>query len=66
MKDELKRCPLCGGEAGVFRRHVKGGLNNYQYFVRCKRCKVAPMVYGINFKKKEAIEEWNRRASDDE
>ena len=63
---ELKRCPFCGGEAEVVGHYVKGGPNNYQYFVRCKRYKVAPMVYGMNFKKKEkAIEAWNRRVSDE-
>lgn len=63
---EPKKCPFCGGEAEVVGHYVKGGPNNYQYFVRCKRCKVRPTLYGMNFKKKEkAIEAWNRRANDE-
>lgn len=64
---ELKPCPFCGGEAEIVGHYIKGVPNNYQYFVRCKRCKARPTLYGFNFKKKEkAIEAWNRRVDDDE
>lgn len=64
---KLKLCPFCGGEAEVIGYFQKGVANNYQYFVRCQKCKARPQLYGYTFTSKEkAIEAWNRRYSVDE
>lgn len=56
MKDELKRCPFCGGKASM-------NLNGNFYWIACLKCLAE--VEG-SYSKIESIERWNRRVSDDE
>lgn len=65
-ENDLKPCPFCGGEAELTGRYIKGGANNYQYFIRCKRCKARPQAYNTFRKSERAIEEWNRREPEEE
>ena len=58
MENKLKHCPFCGG---------KGSLESIciletEYSVQCESCG-ASGVYAD--KKKEAIEVWNRRTSNE-
>lgn len=53
---ELKPCPFCGGKAYV-QEHLSGLYRS----VICKVCCAATRMFQ---KEKEAIEAWNRRASE--
>ena len=57
--DELKRCPFCGGRAGI--RRFAGKLFDV-YKVNCMNedCFIEPETRPY-YSKKEAIEAWNRR-----
>lgn len=55
--NELKPCPVCGGEAEVIIYYINGVANRLNSFVRCKqkRCKRTN-----NYRKREnAIKAWN-------
>lgn len=51
---ELKRCPFCGGEAGMFKPKSWGGSAR----VYCIECQSTTDVAG---NEKEAIKAWNTR-----
>lgn len=55
MRDELKRCPFCGGEAEVDGFPLR--------YVRCKECGAETGAFDSE---EEAIKAWNKRVSDDE
>lgn len=57
---ELKPCPWCGSDAVLVKRGVG------RYFVSCgnEDCDVRPALR-FYFKRKAAIEAWNRRVSDE-
>lgn len=60
MNKELKRCPFCGGEAVEEVRRF--GLEKIdRYGAGCPRCCV---WFGWYEDEDEAIERWNRRATD--
>ncbi|MBR4930736.1 MAG: Lar family restriction alleviation protein [Bacteroidaceae bacterium] len=58
---KLLPCPFCGGEAEVIGHYIKAGANNFQYFVRCKKCKARPQPFYTFKKKEKAVEVWNTR-----
>lgn len=65
---ELKPCPFCGGEAEekYIRRKKLFAKFNFPYnthyvYVRCKICAATS---GVQWARENAIEAWNRRASD--
>lgn len=58
---KLLPCPFCGGEAEVIGNYIKGVPNNFQYFVRCKKCKARPQPFYTFKKKEKAVEAWNTR-----
>jgi len=53
-RDELKRCPFCGGEAHAY-------MNNF-WWVACEKANHGCVTMGAFLSKKEAIDAWNRRA----
>lgn len=60
---ELKPCPFCGGKA-VLEHDYDG--RGYSY-IRCCGCFIKGNRFSVKFDKAsddEAIEAWNRRASD--
>lgn len=60
---ELKPCPFCGGDAKL--RDTTYGNNISAYVVRCGNvdCDVRPTTSYFRVRK-DAIERWNRRATD--
>ena len=58
---KLLNCPFCGGEAELIGHYIKGVPNNFQYFVRCKKCKARPQLFYTFKKKEKAVEVWNTR-----
>ena len=58
---KILHCPFCGGEAELIGHYIKAGPNNFQYFVRCKKCKVRPQPLYTFKKKEKAVEVWNTR-----
>ena len=61
--DKLKPCPFCGSEAGLFSKpnERKQSLSPLLWAVRCLRCNANQFFYSSDH---DAIEAWNRRASD--
>ena len=59
MKDKLKPCPFCGGEARIIEHEFTGANNTYGIKCECG-------TQGFQFWESidEAIEAWNRRAED--
>lgn len=55
--EKLKPCPFCGGEAKV-QRFPRN------YSVYCTECGARTMSFKPT--EEEAVEDWNRRVSDDE
>lgn len=65
MSNELKPCPFCGGEAGLFE--IKGiGNDLIEYMVGCLEtdCEIRPCVQR-ELDKKGTIDAWNRRDGND-
>lgn len=62
---ELKPCPFCGGEAELahLKKHRHKVLGIYcPVYIRCKGCgSTSPVKVTVE----EAIEQWNRRATDE-
>lgn len=60
---ELKPCPFCGKDAEL--KHYKANGNDWWY-VACSHCEIAmdPLMWNNNRTKEEAVELWNRRASE--
>lgn len=58
-RSELKPCPFCGKKARLQRI-------GKSYYVTCdgSYCKIKPTTWAYSVKEK-AIEEWNRRANND-
>lgn len=64
MEIKLKRCPFCGGRAGL---SSEGITNNY-VFVQCKDCGARTKGFRIVAEYAAmdvAINEWNKRTRDD-
>ena len=59
---ELKPCPFCGGEAIVIKTDLGDGCAEFYHAV-CLDCSVEMKQYEC-MTRKEAIEAWNRRASE--
>ena len=63
MSEKLKPCPFCGGKAEVRTDE------NEEYYVSCTKCFTlvgyCTDTWGEYETETEAIEAWNRRASDD-
>lgn len=58
MNKKLKPCPFCGGEA-----ERQWGINPKPiYWVECTECGIEGVVC---LSEEEAIEAWNRRATDE-
>ena len=55
-KTELKKCPFCGGEAGITTKET-----DQLTYIRCSNCGVATPLY---YAKVKAIEAWNTRIDD--
>ena len=55
---ELKRCPFCGGLAGVIKN-----IYDTHYMIHCNDCdaKTKPFM-----QEKEAVKAWNRRIESEE
>lgn len=64
MDDRLKRCPLCGHDAGINSLRSKGFLRkkNKYWFVMCNVCRAST---GLQNTEQQAIKAWNRRADDE-
>ena len=56
---ELKPCPWCGGNVTLCY-----GVDSYTYFYRCSKCSASIHLYYAV--KDEAIDGWNKRATDEE
>ena len=59
MMNKLKPCPFCGGNANTYHNPFTVA----EHYVSCNNCNAKTDVY---FKKKQAIEAWNRRANDEQ
>ena len=57
MKNELKPCPFCGGEAFVHKFTIDGAGGLFISVM----CRVCPAQPGHQTKEVHAIEAWNRR-----
>jgi Lar family restriction alleviation protein len=59
VKEELKPCPFCGGEAEPVNFNVHKSYQGYEW-IECKGCGLmAELKVGL---KDELIAAWNRRA----
>ena len=56
MKQELKKCPFCGGKAEVDAIEVLRGA-----YMRAVTCTVCTAQSGWFDTEKEAVKKWNRR-----
>lgn len=61
--DELKPCPFCGGKAELLAVPQSSGLSPMKWVIVCKNKCVNQYPHISDH---DAIEAWNRRASDDE
>ena len=65
MTDALKQCPFCGSKASVQKDIT--GKEYYHVVCNDRKCK-CPMVAGMSIWRKtvvEAVEDWNRRNTDE-
>ena len=61
--NKLKPCPFCGSRA--FMRNEKGQIGTiHRVYCGNEDCPVEPETHWY-WRKEEAIEAWNRRATDD-
>ena len=51
-KQHIKRCPMCGGKAGIYQDY------HDFYLIQCNRCGVSTLH---RKKLSRALMEWNRR-----
>ncbi len=58
MLEEIKKCPFCGGNAGVFEDEFEG---NKIYMVACEQCAISTAAYEHD---QSAINDWNKRVND--
>jgi Lar family restriction alleviation protein len=63
MKEKLKRCPFCGGEAGIYQAGKNGILSKHKWYAECIKCAVGlpPFANEYYTSKEEAIKAWNAR-----
>ena len=62
---ELKPCPFCGGEAKIFENGEERKSKYYFVDVLCKDMNCRGCSSCLEYRnKQEAIEAWNRRATD--
>ncbi|MBO4284288.1 MAG: Lar family restriction alleviation protein [Clostridia bacterium] len=61
--DELKPCPFCGGKETDDLLSLYMGFGGSEWIVECDRC--GANLGWRNYNREEAIEAWNRRASDE-
>lgn len=61
MKEELKPCPFCGGEAKILS--IKEECEGEFYWIACKECGALIPVYYLE---KNAVDAWNRRTEPEE
>lgn len=62
MKDKLKPCPFCGGEAELrVGRSRMTGRRVYTILCTNVECPILDLKTKMSFDKKQVIEEWNRR-----
>jgi len=54
-KQHIKRCPMCGGKAGIYQDY------HDFYLIQCNRCGVSTLH---RKDLRTALYEWNRRISD--
>lgn len=67
MNQELKPCPICGGNPEVIWYYIKGTANRRHCFDRCTECKNRPTKYGHSYKtESKAVENWNRSVEEHE
>ena len=57
---ELRKCPFCGGEAGIYKRVLD--WVTWDYKVKCSKCHCETDIYDT---KQEVIEAWNKRVYDE-
>ena len=62
MKNKLKPCPFCGGEALIYTNTIIKNLPTYSVY--CSECYAR--TYGMYDTKEQAIENWNRRVNQNE
>lgn len=68
----IKTCPFCGGEARLLESEESDGQCRYNaYHVKCLNCGIRTGkyindgYYGVKYSKKDVIDIWNRRVSND-
>lgn len=73
---ELKPCPFCGEVVELEKRPLWNGSHGYygcyEFIIQCKKCgckinmdKNDTVYYSEDVARDNAIEAWNRRASDE-
>ena len=69
MRDKLKSCPFCGGEASFRRTRKESMTGRWDAWIVCKQCCAKPFKFeGRMWEKEEdalkvLCREWNRRAN---
>lgn len=62
---ELKKCPFCGGEAKT-SHFTTDPENKFEFgWIGCQECRVFINYINNERGRKQAVNAWNRRASDD-
>ena len=60
MREKLKPCPFCGGQAEFWESKASNGYL-YGYVIRCSMCKSRTKIYD---NQEYASIAWNRRAKE--